>query len=110
MLGSRPIQLETPAAKIVALVAACVFAVWWLVAACVLAVWWSMGITRSLWASRISDATHPYAIRFKGGTVLFFTPAIGWFLENSLWICFVLLCVSILIEFVARRRQRPADV
>src|ERR1700730_18036419 len=99
MLGARRTQFETVPAKIVAFAALCVLAASWL-----------MGVTRSFWAPPLADATHSYAIRFKGGTVLYFTPPIGWLLETSMWIVLVLLFLSVAIEFITRRRQHAADV
>ena len=35
-----------------------------------------IGITRDRWAVPIRDAVHPYGVKFRGGTELFFTPAL----------------------------------
>jgi hypothetical protein len=69
---------------------------------------WIIGIRREYWAVRIPDKVHPYGIRFKGGTDLFFTPRLGWFLDRALWIFFLLLLVAFGMEWLGQRRNRAS--
>jgi hypothetical protein len=74
-------------------------------AAVAFAIWWSLTISRERWAVRIPDDRHTYGIRVRGGVDLFFPPQVGWFVEYALWISFVLLIMTVLVEWIARRRH-----
>ena len=79
-------------------IAAGIFAFTWTVGA----VAWIVGVGRSQWSTRVPDAVHTYGIRFKGGQELFFTPHLGWFLDNSIWICFALLIAIAIADKFSR--------
>ena len=81
-------ELKTFAARVVASVAGIV---------CVAA--WLIGMTRERWGTRLPDATHPYQINFRGPADLYFEPRLGWFLDHSIWIFFVLLIAAAAIDW-----------
>jgi hypothetical protein len=69
------------------------------------AIFWIIGANRERWATRTADSAHPYGIRFKGGTDLFFGQRLGWFMDHALWIFFALLLASVGAEWFGRRRR-----
>ena len=67
-----------------------------------------IGITRDRWAVPIPDAAHPYGVKFRGGTELFFTPALGWFMAHALWIILALFLTAVVVELLMARRSASA--
>jgi len=74
-------------------------------AAVAFAAWWSVTLFPERWAVRIPDNRHTYGIRVRGGVDLFFAPPVGWVVDYALWIVFVLAIVTVLVEWVVRRRH-----
>ncbi len=74
------------------------------VAAFMLALFWIISGTPRSWSIDIPDAAHTYGIRFRGGTDLFFRPAIGWFIEHGMLVCVGLVVAAFAVDFVFRRR------
>lgn len=58
------------------------------------------------WAVQIPSVTHSYGIRFDGGGDLFFRPAVGWYIEHGLWVCFAMMIVTLVIDVVVRALTR----
>ncbi|PYQ71353.1 MAG: hypothetical protein DMG04_21570 [Acidobacteria bacterium] len=94
--GCEMMEVKSRVGRLIAVVALVPFAVFWV-----------MGVTRGTWASHTYNATHPYAITFKGGTTLYFAEWPGWFLEHALWIFFGLLFAIFVCEWMARRQGWP---
>jgi hypothetical protein len=86
--------LTTPAARLLGIGAAAVFAAWW-----------SVTLFRGRWAVRIPDDRHTYGIRVRSGVDLFFPAQIGWFVDYAPWIVFALLIVTALAEWSGRRSR-----
>ncbi len=55
------------------------------------------------WAVMVPDDVHTYGIRSRRGADLFFTPAVGWFIEHGLWVCLVLAVLAMVAEIIGRR-------
>ena len=70
---------------------------------------WLLGFTSRWWAPQSADPTRPYAVRFRGGLVYYFRPAVGWFVENGLWLFFALLGVMLLIMWLNRGRVKRVE-
>jgi hypothetical protein len=66
-----------------------------------------IGATRQRWAVQIPDDAHSYGIRFKGGVDLFFTPAVGWFLDHGLWIFVAIGLAAVVAEWIGRIMTVP---
>jgi hypothetical protein len=90
--------------RLFALTAATVFGITWTIGAAA----WTVGTSSWHWSTRVPDVVHTYGIRLKGGQELFFTPHLGWFLDNSIGICFALLVVTVLVDKFSRYGARSA--
>ena len=63
---------------------------------------WLLGITSRWWAPQSPDAIRSYTVHFKGGIVYYYRPAVGWFVENGIFLLFALLGVMLLIMWFNR--------
>ncbi len=48
------------------------------------------------------DASHPYAIHFKGGPIYYVQPWVGVYTDYGLWIGFALVTVFVILLWVNR--------
>ena len=68
-------------------------------------IFWVVGVTRARWGTLTADSAHTYRVVFKGGEALWFTPWIGWSLQNGFWVWFVAFGVLGLIDWRLRRNS-----
>jgi hypothetical protein len=78
------------------------FRVVFYVAFAFIVVFWVTGITTPWWAPQIAAPSHPYGVRFKGGTTYYFPAMLGWLMQYGLWVFFALLATLALITWLHR--------
>jgi len=61
-----------------------------------------MRLTSPWWAPQAAAPNHPYGVQFKGSRTYYFWPAVGWLMQNGLWIFFALLALEALITWLHR--------
>ena len=80
------------------------------------AVWVGSGVWASSFATHQPDTTHPFAMRWRGGTVTFVASCLGHYLSWGLWLhgallgAFVCLLLWYAKKGVAVRVQQGAPV
>ena len=64
------------------------------------AVSWLMMLTIDRWARRFPTPGHWYQFHMMGGRTYYLSPAVGWYLDNDLWIYFGAFGLFFLISFL----------
>lgn len=68
-----------------------------------------IGMDPTRWGVPIPDDAHSYGIRFKAGVDLFFTPAVGWFVEHALWMVLAFGIVAVAADLFGQWLNRPGE-